>query len=199
MGVRPDHRDITRLLEQWSEGRDEAFDELFPLVYEDLSRIARNHLRGEGAGHTLSTQALVHESYMRLLGKPGSGWESRSHFYAVASRAMRRILIDYARKKQTEKRGGARARITLGEDVKAPERDLDELLAIEQGLEELETLDPRLVRIVECRFFGGLTMAETAEALGTSVRTVERGWTRARGHLYRRLAAPDESERADGL
>ena len=199
MGARPEHRDITRLLGEWSEGREEAFDELFALVYDDLSRIARNHLRGEGAGHTLSTQALVHESYMRLLGKPGSGWDGRSHFYAVASRAMRRILIDYARKKRTEKRGGAQARVTLGDDVRAPDRDLDELLAIGKGLEELEALDPRMARIVECRFFGGLTMAETAEALGTSVRTVERGWTRARGHLYRRLAPPDDSERADAL
>lgn len=190
----PEHRDITRLLEEWSQGREEAFDELFVLVYDDLSRIARNHLRGEGAGHTLSTQALVHESYMRLLGKPGSGWENRSHFYAVASRAMRRVLIDYARKKRSEKRGGSHARITLGDEVQTSDRDLDELLMIDAGIQELEALDPRMARIVECRFFGGLTVAETAEALGTSVRTVERGWTRARGHLYRRLGPPLEAD-----
>jgi len=197
MGAQPEQRDITRLLEEWSGGREEAFDELFELVYEDLSRIARNRLRGERDGHTLSTQALVHESYMRLLGKPGSGWHNRSHFYAVASRAMRRILIDHARKKRAERRGGDHAHITLGDEVRAPDRDLDELLAIDEGLRELELLDPRMAQIVECRFFGGMTLAETAEALGTSLRTVERGWTRARGHLYRRLTPLDDSDRAD--
>lgn len=191
MGSELEHRDVTRLLEEWSGGRDDAFDELFELVYEDLSRIARNHLRGEREGHTLSTQALVHESYVRLLGKPGSEWHNRAHFYAVASRAMRRVLIDYARKRRTEKRGGGKEVVTLDEALSAPERDLDELLAIEAGIREIEALDPRMARVVECRFFGGLTTEETAEALGTSTRTVERIWTRARGHLYRRLGPTD--------
>jgi len=184
MGAGPERHDVTKLLEEWSGGREDAFDELFEVVYEDLRRIARNHLRSEREGHTLSTQALVHESYVNLVGKPGSEWHNRAHFFAVASRAMRRVLIDYARKHRAEKRGGNLARVTLGDDVQAPDRDLDELLTLEEGLRELEALDPRMTQIVECRFFGALTVAETAEALGLSRRTVERGWTRARGHLF---------------
>jgi RNA polymerase sigma factor (TIGR02999 family) len=187
MPTRSEHDAVTRLLAEWSEGRDDAFNELFELVYEDLGRIARRHLREERGGHTLDTQALVHESYVRLVGKPGGRWRNRLHFYAVASTAMRRILIDYARRHRADKRGGTRVRVTLPNELAAPDRDLDELLSLEEGLRELAELDPRLVRIVECRFFGGLTAEETGHALALSLRTVEREWARARAHLYRHL------------
>jgi len=182
-----DSHAVTNLLDEWSDGRTEAFDELYELVYQDLGRIARRHLRDERQGHTLNTQALVHESYVRLCDKSGAGWRNRAQFYAVASTAMRRILIDYARRRRADKRGGDRVRVTLGEEIPSEERDLDELLTLEDGLKALEVLEPRLVRIVECRFYGALTMAETAEALGLSLRTVERDWTRARAHLYRHM------------
>ena len=178
---------VTRLLRQWSDGREEAFDELFELVYDELSGIARRHLADERDGHTLSTQSLVHESYLRLAGKPGSGWRDRAQFYAVASSAMRRVLVDYARRQRAAKRGGQRARVTLGDDVASEERDLDELLTLEVALDHLRSIDPRLVQVVDCRFFGGLSVEETADALQTSRRTVERDWTRARAHLYRKL------------
>lgn len=199
MPTRSDNDAVTRLLEEWSEGRDEAFNEVFELVYDDLGRIARRHLREERGGHTLDTRALVHESYVRLAGKPGGRWRDRLQFYAVASTAMRRVLIDYARKRQTEKRGGGRVRVTLPAQMQAPERDIDELLALDAGLQDLAELDPRLVRIVECRFFGGLTTDETGQALGLSLRTVEREWARARAHLYRRLrpdavAGPEDTQ-----
>lgn len=183
--------DVTTLLQDWSAGDEEAFDRVVELVYGDLSRIARRHLRSERANHTLDTQALVHESYLNLVDRPSGEWQNRAQFYAVASRVMRRILIDYARSRRRQKRGGDRLRVTFDEAMEAATaseiRDLDQLLALEEALESLERLDERLARVVECRFFGGLSVGETAEALSVSRRTAERDWTRARAHLRRRL------------
>ncbi|MGH7541674.1 MAG: ECF-type sigma factor [Gemmatimonadota bacterium] len=167
-------------------------DALVPAMYEELRKIAHRHLRRERAGHTLNTTALVHESYLSLAGSGDLEWQSRAHFCAVASRAMRHILVDYARRRSAAKRGGARIQITLAEGMAADEDPAHDLLALDEALERLAAWDERLARVVECRFFGGMTVDETAEALGTSRRTVERDWTRAKAYLYRMLVpAPD--------
>lgn len=180
-------QDITRLLQEWSDGSDDAFDRLIPLVYDDLNRIARRQLKNEREGHTLCTQALVHESYINLVGRPGDSWRNRSQFFAVASKAMRRILIDQARRRRAERRGGDAQPVTWTDRIGAEERDLDELLAIDETLTRLADLSPRMARVVECRVFGGMTVQETAEALDTSRRTVDREWTRAKTYIYRAL------------
>jgi len=183
--------DITRLLREWSGGDEAAFERLIPLVYDDLSRIAHNQLHSERSGHTLCTQALVHESYLKLAGKPGSAWRNRAQFFAVSSRAMRRILVDHARKRRAERRGGDAEPVTWTDRLGSIERDMDELLAIDEALTSLAHRHARMARVVECRIFGGMSPEETAEALGTSRRTVEREWTRAKAYLYRALRAED--------
>lgn len=185
---------IDRLLVASREGDPDALDRLFPLLYDDLRRIARGHLRRERDGHTLSTTALVHEAYVGLA--EGSGeWTDRTHFLAVASTAMRHVLVDYARRRNAQKRGGDRVRVTLDGSMARADTSADtaDLIALNDALRRLGEKDPRLERVVECRFFGGMTVAETASALDTSQRTVERAWTRARTYLYRALspAAPD--------
>ncbi len=180
--------EVTRLLQEWSDGRADAFDRLISLVYDDLSRIAHRQLRGERAGHTLCTQALVHESYLNLVGKPGETWRNRSQFFAVAARAMRRVLIDHARRRKAARRGGGVMPVTWTDRAGARERDLDELLALDESLTALSERHPRMGQVVECRFFGGMSVEETAEALGVSRRTVERDWTRAKAYLYRDLS-----------
>lgn len=187
--------EITRLLQEWSNGSDEAFDRLIPLVYDDLSRIARRQLMNERSDHTLCTQALVHESYLNLVGKPGDSWRNRSQFFAVASKAMRRILIDQARRRRADRRGGDARRVTWTDRDGAEERDLDQLLAIDGALTSLADRSPRMARVVEYRIFGGMTVEETAEALGTSPRTVDREWTRAKTYIYRELKPDEGSER----
>lgn len=182
-----DHRDITELLSAWSGGDQAAFDRLVPLVYEELSRIASRALRGEAIGHTLTTQALVHESYINLVVRSVGEAESRAHFFALAAKVMRRILIDHARRRQAQKRGGGQVHVTLGHRVASAAPDFEQLLDLDAALTALATRDPRLVDVVECRFFGGMTVDETAEALDVSKRTVEREWTRAKAYLYRDL------------
>ncbi len=179
--------DVTGLLQEWSDGSDDAFERLIPLVYDDLSRIARRQLRGERPDHTLSTRALVHESYLNLVGKPGSEWRGRAQFFAVASRAMRRVLIDHARGRRAARRGGGVAPVTWTDGVGSEERDLDQLLALDEALSALSERHPRMGRIVECRFFAGMTVEATAEVLDTSTRTVERDWSRAKAYLFREL------------
>ena len=190
--------DITALLQDWTDGNEDAFDRVVELVYGDLSRIASRHLRAERPNHTLDTRALVHESYLCLVDRPSGEWENRSQFYAVASRVMRRILIDYARARKRQKRGGDRVRVTFEEAPEASmagERcDLDQLLALEEALEFLERLDERLARVVECRFFGGFGAEETAKALSVSRRTIERDWKRARAHLRRHFDVQSAGE-----
>lgn len=180
--------DVTRLLYHCSSGDSEAFQRLIPLVYEDLRRIAHRRLAGERADHTLNTTAVVHEAYLHLVRQATASWQDRAHFFAVAARVIRNVLIDYARARATGKRGAGALRIPLREDLEGgSEPDTFELLALDGALRDLSTLDPRLERIVECRFFGGMTMKDTAEALGISLRTAERDWTRAKAHLYRSL------------
>ncbi len=181
--------EITRLLEAWSDGDDQAFDAVIEVTYGELRRIAHHQLQGERRDHTLSTEALVHEAYLRLVDRSGDGWRNRAQFYAVASRAMRRVLVDYARRRKAEKRGGARVRVSWSGGFAVTEGDLDELLTIDDALTSLGARDARLRQVVECRFFGGMTVQQTAEALEVSKRSVERDWTRARTYLYRALGA----------
>lgn len=188
----PASSEVTQLLSDWSGGDGTAFDKLVAIVYDDLRVIAHNHLARERADHTLNTHGLVHESYLNLVDGNRDGWRDRGHFFAVASKAMRHVLIDHARRKKAEKRGGGRVAVTLEEHIGATTMEMDRLLAIEEALTDLERHDPRLARVVECRFFAGLDAPETAQALNTSSRTVERDWARARAYLKRALDdAPD--------
>lgn len=179
--------DITRLVERWSNGDDAAFSRLIELVYGDLRQIAHRHLRLDRDEHTINTTALVHEAYLRLAQHQHGVWRSRAQFFAFASRAMRHILIDYARRRRAAKRGGTRLQVPLHENTASIESEAAELLALDEALDQLGKRNERMTRVVECRFFGGLSVAETAEALDSSVRTVERDWTRARAYLQHAL------------
>lgn len=183
---------VTRLLEEFAAGRRQALDEVIPLVYDELRRIAHAHLARERSGHTLNTTALMHEAYIRLVRLDRIGWQGRVHFLAMASRTMRRVLIDYAKGRAREKRGGGVA-LTLPSDIAATTApgSMDDLLALDEALRRLEEVSPRQVRLVECRFFGGLSLEETAEALGVSLATVKRDWLLCRAWLNRALAAGD--------
>ena len=183
---------ITDALYAWRNGAPDAMDRLAPLVYERLRRIAHRQLRAEPVGHTLSTTALVHEAYLKLVDQTRAEWQDRGHFFAVASRAMRRILVDYARRYRAERRGGgddgAPVRPIPLDDTEIPvDERADALVALDEALERLGRFDERQARVVECRFFGGLTEEETAAALGISQRTVAREWVTARGWLYQEL------------
>jgi RNA polymerase sigma factor (TIGR02999 family) len=165
-----------------------AMEQLLPLVYEDLRRIAHRELGGERTGHTVSTTALVHEAYLRLVDQRHTEWGDRAHFFGVAARAMRRVLVDYARQHRAAKRTGALQQVPLDDSVLVVEERADLLLGVDEALTRLATLDERLSRVVECRFFGGLTEDETAEVLGVTSRTVRRDWIKARGWLHQELA-----------
>jgi len=181
--------DITTLLLAWRAGETSAGASLFPVVYEELSRIAHRQLAREPEGHTLDTGSLVHEAYLKLVDQTRTVWMDRSHFFAVAARAMRRILVDHARTYRTEKRGGAPRRVSLSDDLLVTEERADTLIALDEALTELADIDARLCRVVECRFFVGLTEDETAAVLGVTARTVRRDWTKAKGFLHHALAA----------
>lgn len=189
--------EITRLLEAHREGDQSALQRLVPLVYRDLQQLARRQLKRGRFGPTLNTTSLVHEAYLKLADSEGDGWEHRGHFFAVASMAMRQIVVDYARHSRAKKRGGGEVVGGLdGIDI-AVEEQADELIALDRALDRLGALDARLPRIVECRFFTGLTAEETAEALGVSLRTVERDWKRARAWLRLELDS-GRGRNADG-
>jgi RNA polymerase sigma-70 factor (ECF subfamily) len=179
---------ITQLLVDWSNGNQKALDKLMPLVYSELRRLANNYLRRERPGHTLQPTALVNEAYLKLIDQRYVRWQNRAQFFGVSAQLMRRILVDHARQHQAAKRGGSdqqRLSITSAEKlVQQPEVDL---LALHEALEELATLDPQQERIVEMRFFGGLSIEETAEVLGIGHATVERDWKMARAWLRRKL------------
>jgi RNA polymerase sigma factor (TIGR02999 family) len=189
--------EITRLVSCWSRGEEGAFDRLMELVYDDLRRIARHHLELGGRDAILDTTALVHEACVRLLGVDEGVWPGRAQFFAFCSTAMRRILIDFARRRKAEKRGGTRFRVPLEEDTASVEANIDEILAVEDALARLEERNERMARIVECRFFGGMSVPETAEALETSSRTVEREWARARAYLRQALVEDPSTSRMD--
>lgn len=179
--------DITTQLLAWRAGEASAKEGLFPLVYDELRRIAHRQMAGEREGHTLDTTALVHEAYLKLVNQTRVDWTDRSHFFAVAASAMRRILVDYARRYRTDKRGNAPRRVSLTDNMIVAEERADTLIAVDEALTELAGLDERLSRVVECRFFAGLTEDETALVLGVTARTVRRDWTKAKGWLHRRL------------
>jgi RNA polymerase sigma factor (TIGR02999 family) len=181
------HADITHLLADLSAGNARAADALFPLLYDELHRIAHRQLRSERADHTLCTTALVNEAYVRLVDQQRAQWQNRAQFLAVAARAMRRILVDYARRVRSGKRGGEWQRLALDDVELAVEERADMLVALDDALARLASLNPRLTQVVECRFFGGMTEAETAAALGLTERTVRRDWVKAKGWLNTEL------------
>jgi RNA polymerase sigma factor (TIGR02999 family) len=179
--------EVTRLLQAWSNGDAAALEQLTPLVYEELRRLAARYMGRERPGHTLQTSALINEAYMRLVDARGVQWQNRAHFFAVSAQVMRRILVDFARARQNLKRGGGTRPVSLDETkVAAPERSAD-LLALSEALERLAVLSPRQSRVVELRYFGGLTEEEMAEVLSISPRTVRNDWGLARAWLYREL------------
>ena len=184
-----DRREITDLLIAWREGDSAGLDRLMALVYDELRGIAHNRRLGERADHTLTTTALVHEAFLKLVDLTRIEWRDRAHFFAVAAGAMRRILVDYARRYNADKRGAGLRRVDLDEVAIAIEDRADALIAVDELLDRLSAVDRRLALVVECRFFGGLTDDETAAALDISVRTVRRDWTKARGWLHQEIGA----------
>ena len=185
--VNPSADDVDRMLSQAHGGDREALERLLPLVYDELRRIAAGFLQHERPGHTLQPTALVNEAYLRLLGQRSVDWQNRAQFLGIAAQSMRRVLVDHARARAAAKRGGMQTRVTLDDGhAIAPEGDVD-VMALDAALEELAVFDPRLARVVELRFFGGLTNPEVAEALGISVATVDRERVTAVAWLRRRL------------
>ena len=183
----PASPDLTRLLIEWEHGSQEALDQLMPLVYDELRVIARRHLSHEAGGHTLQSTALVHEAYLKLVRQRDVRWQNRAHFFGIAAQLMRRILVDHARRRNRLKRGGLQTRLSV-EEVMSPEQTVDvDLLRLDDALAALAGLDPRQARIVELRFFGGLTIDETAKVLNSSSGTVKREWSSARAWLFREL------------
>lgn len=180
--------EITQMLREWSEGKPEALENLLPLVYEELHRQAARFLRKERPGHTLQTTALIHEAYLKLIDRRDVSWQSRTHFFAVAAQAMRRILVDHARAKHREKRGGDNIKLSLEEEtlVATKEKGVD-LVALDEALTKLAERDKEQAKVVELRYFSGLSLEETAEALHVSRATVARDWEAARAWLHREL------------
>jgi RNA polymerase sigma factor (TIGR02999 family) len=175
--------EVTRLLVAWGDGDRAALDRLMPLVYEELRRLARHYMGRERPGHTLQTTALVNEAYLRLVEQEGMRWENRAHFYGIAARLMREILVDHARSRQAAKRGGAQVRLSLSKVDRIASRPDVDLLTLDEALGRLAALDPQKGRIVELRYFGGLGIEETAEVIGVSPATVKRDWSMARAWL----------------
>ena len=187
-GGAPAHGDVTDLLLAWQGGDRSALDRLVPLVYAQLHRLAEIRLRDERSGHTLQPSAIVNETYLKLVGRMHGQWQSRLQFFAVASRSMREILVDYARRRAAQKRGGAQGTSRLDTEAMVLPRGAD-VIAVNDALEKLAELDREQARIVELRFFGGLTVDEVAAALGVSTATVERKWRAARAWLHRELSS----------
>ena len=185
----PDIPRVTELLIAAGDGRREALDELVPLLYDDLRRLAAAHMRREPPGHLLQPTALVHETYVRLVDQRRAGWVSRAHFFGAAAGVMRRILVDLARARRADKRGGQLTRVTLAEDAAADGPTEIDVLTLHQSLERMATFSPRQERIVELRYFGGLTIEETAAVLGISDATVVREWTIAKAWLRAALSS----------
>jgi RNA polymerase sigma factor (TIGR02999 family) len=185
----PESQDVTGLLLAWHRGDPAALDQLMPLVHDELHRLAKRFMRREGPGHTLQTTALVNEVYLRLVDASRVGWKGRAHFFAIASRLMRRVLVDIARSRNAQKRGGGERRITLDESPELAEELDADILELDRLLSALAVMDERKSQVVEMRFFGGLSVEETAEALGVSAETVMRDWRFAKTWLLRGLSA----------
>jgi RNA polymerase sigma factor (TIGR02999 family) len=181
--------EVTQLLREWSGGRQEARDELLGLVYEPLRAIASRHLHREREGHTLQPTALVNELYLKLVGQRSVAWNDRAHFFAVAAQVMRRILVDHARRKKSDKRGGDMIPVTIGAALDLAATETFDVVALDVALEHLEQIFPQQARVVELRFYAGLTIDETASVLGVSPATISREWTMARAWLRRELSA----------
>jgi len=179
---------VTKLLVDVRAGNQSALNSLLPLVYDELRKIASSYLSREQSRQTIQTSDLVHEAYLRLADADVS-WQNRAHFFGIAARSMRQILVDYARRKNAGKRGGGMTRVSLTDNVLLVEDDFSRLLMLDDALGRLEQVDPRLCRVVELRYFSGLTVDETAEALGISPRTVENDWNLARAWLFRTMSA----------
>ena len=184
--------DVTLIIQAVAAGQASATDDLLPVVYSDLKRLALSKLANEQVGHTLQPTALVHEAYMRLVGSNSDTWENRAHFYGAASEAMRRILIDHARRKNRKKRGGDVKRVHL-DDIGEINSEADELLALDAALSELELLDKTKAELVKLKFFGGMKLAGAAKVLGIPSRTADRYWAYARAWLQRHIAEQEES------
>ncbi len=183
----PAPSEITRLLIAWSDGDRAALDRLLPLIERELHRIARHYMRRESPGHTLQTTALVNEAYFRLVDQKSVRWQNRAHFFAIAAKIMRRILLNYARDRQRDKRGGQAVQVSLSEVAVAAEEKSAELIALDEALVRLAATDERKCRVVELRYFGGLSVEETAEVLGVSAVTVARDWKMAKAWLAREI------------
>ncbi|MFN2491427.1 MAG: sigma-70 family RNA polymerase sigma factor [Pyrinomonadaceae bacterium] len=180
--------DLTGLLMEWRQGDTAALDRLVPMVYDEIRRIAHRYMQSEREGHTLQTTALVNEAYLRMAAQQKIEWQNRAHFFAVTAQVMRHILIDHARRRNYVKRGGTEAhQVPLDESLLMSQPRAAELIALEEALKELAALDPRKGRVVELRYFGGLSQEETAEILGVSLMTVRRDWRAAKAWLYRRM------------
>ena len=190
----PAEQGVTQLLRAWGNGDQQALERLTPLVYEELHRVAHRYMADERAGHTLQTTALVNEVYLRLVDVRGVSWQNRAHFFAICARTMRRILIDFARSRQYQKRGGEAVSVALDDALGVSAQPAADLVALDDALKGLGKLDPRKTQVVELRFFGGLSVEETAEVLKISPDTVMRDWKFARAWLARELSG----ERPDG-
>ncbi len=183
-------QDVTQLLVKWSEGNQDALEQLMPLVYKELHLIASRYLRREREGQTLQTTALVHEAYLKMIDQTRVKWQNRAHFFGVAAQAMRRILVDNARKRFADKRGSGGAKISLDDkEIDVSDEKAAELIMLDEALKKLEELDPQRSRLVELRYFGGLSIEETAEVLGVGKATVNRSWRVAKAWLYKELSA----------
>ena len=190
----PPSTEVTQLLLAWSEGDQTALDQLAPLVYEELRRLAHEYMRRENPGHTLQTTALVNEAYLRLVDLKRLQWQNRAQFFGIAAQLMRRILVDFARSRHYQKRGGAARQVSLEEAAMVAKGRSAEFIALDDALESLATIDPRKSRIVELRYFGGLNVKETAEVLHISPRTALREWNLARAWLHRELSRESKEE-----
>lgn len=183
---------VSQLLEKWNQGDRDALDDLMPLVYEELRKMARRYMSQQNPGHTLQTTALIHEAYLHLVKQKEKHFENRAHFFGVAAQAMRHILVDYARARNTAKRGGASRPISLDEAALVTQERAAELVAFDDALKQLEELSKRQSRVVELRYFGGLSVEETATVLEVSPETVMRDWSMAKTWLHRALSPPSE-------
>jgi RNA polymerase sigma factor (TIGR02999 family) len=183
----PKH-EVTQLLIEWSNGDKTALDKLMPLIHEELRRLAHHYMSRERSGHTLQTTALVNEAYLRLVNRKGVHWQNRAHFFAIAAQSMRSILVDHARALAYAKRGGGATKLSLDEAMIVSQERAAEVVALDEVLKELASFDPQQSRIVELRFFGGLTIEETAEVLDLSPATIKREWSTAKAWLYHELA-----------
>jgi RNA polymerase sigma factor (TIGR02999 family) len=182
-----DQHDVTRLLKAWSGGDSKALDELFPIVYTEVRKLARSYLRRERPDHTLQPTALVNEAYMRLVDQRHVDWQNRAHFFGIAAQVMRRVLVDHARMRQADKRGSGERPVVLDEALALVAERTPDVVALDDALRALAELDPRQAQIVELRFFGGLSIEEAAEVIGLSPATVKREWSAARAWLRREL------------